>query len=235
VTDERRREFDRQVNNLLSKGYPKLAGMDEDVFLEHITPLKGRLHELPTADKEMHIPFVVVVTGEMVNSEDAMCVVELGGKQGFVNLDPVQPKSFGPIDRSELPSSVAYLIADVDTGGATLNVTPEEALKTIRVQNRSPLTIDEGIALVTHFPEVLKTRNCFSILGSRCGDRRVPAIWISRGRPRLGWCWAGNPHTWLGSASCGSRIGRVLEVETHEGLGQISTTDDLEVLSGPLL
>ncbi|MGQ0669203.1 MAG: DUF5701 family protein [Actinomycetota bacterium] len=25
--------------------------------------------------------------------------------------------------------------------------------------------------------------------------------------PRLGWCWAGNPHTWLGSASCGAGVG----------------------------
>jgi hypothetical protein len=35
----------------------------------------------------------------------------------------------------------------------------------------------------------------------------VTAIWISKGAPKLGWCWAGNPHTWLGSASCAKRIG----------------------------
>jgi NhaA family Na+:H+ antiporter len=44
-----------------------------------------------------------------------------------------------------------------------------------------------------------------SLLGSRAGDRRVPALWLRRGHPKLGWCWAGNPHTWLGSASCGGR------------------------------
>ena len=33
----------------------------------------------------------------------------------------------------------------------------------------------------------------------------VPAIWISNRAPKLGWCWAGNPHTWLGSASCSDR------------------------------
>ena len=43
------------------------------------------------------------------------------------------------------------------------------------------------------------------LAGSRCGDRRVPALWISEGAPKLGWCWAGNPHTWLGTASAGSR------------------------------
>ncbi|WP_407937642.1 DUF5701 family protein [Mycobacteroides franklinii] len=35
---------------------------------------------------------------------------------------------------------------------------------------------------------------------------RVPAIWISDGRPKLGWCWDRNPHTWLGMASCRGRV-----------------------------
>ena len=38
--------------------------------------------------------------------------------------------------------------------------------------------------------------------GSRRGDQRVPAFWVSEGRPKLGWCWDRNPHTWLGTASC---------------------------------
>ncbi|MEI2690845.1 MAG: DUF5701 family protein [Anaerolineae bacterium] len=45
------------------------------------------------------------------------------------------------------------------------------------------------------------------LLASRCGDKRVPAFWLSQNRPKLGWCWAGNPHTWLGSASCAERVG----------------------------
>ena len=42
--------------------------------------------------------------------------------------------------------------------------------------------------------------------GSRRGDRRVPAMWISAKAPKLGWCWDGNPHDWLGVASAGSRL-----------------------------
>jgi hypothetical protein len=43
-------------------------------------------------------------------------------------------------------------------------------------------------------------------------DARTPALWISNGTGRerrdavkLGWCWWGNRHTWLGIASCGER------------------------------
>jgi hypothetical protein len=44
---------------------------------------------------------------------------------------------------------------------------------------------------------------------------RTPAIWISNGTgrdgtanrnaPKVGWCWAGNRHTWLGFASAETR------------------------------
>jgi hypothetical protein len=203
---EWRSEFDRQVNTLLSKGYPKLAGVSEGAFLRHITPLKRLLSEPSAPDG--HIAFVVVVTSELVPAVDAMPLVQLAGRSGFTTMDRDDLKRFVPVDGLAQPQGSAYLIADIDTGAGTLNVTPDEAMTTIAAQNRSPLTIDEGIALVTHYPDVLKTRNCFSMVGSRCGDRRVTALWVSAGRPRLGWCWAGNPHTWLGSASCDSRIGR---------------------------
>ncbi|MDF2824427.1 MAG: hypothetical protein K0R68_1835, partial [Mycobacterium sp.] len=46
-------------------------------------------------------------------------------------------------------------------------------------------------------------------------DSRTPALWISNGAgrdggarrdaPKVGWCWAGNRHTWLGFASVAGR------------------------------
>jgi hypothetical protein len=136
-----------------------------------------------------------------------MPLVELGGKRGFSEMEPSDLDRFRPIDGITIPAGAAYLAVDLDTGPGTLDITPDDALQLLTRQHRSPLTLAEGVAHVTHYPELLKTQNCFSLLGSRCGDRRVTAMWISGGRPRLGWCWAGNPHTWLGSASCGSRVG----------------------------
>jgi hypothetical protein len=125
---------------------------------------------------------------------------------GFTTMEADDLARFAPIDGLEIPAG-PYLLEDVDTGAELLNVTPDDALARILAAGRSPLTIEEGIALLGHHPDVLRTHNAFSLLGSRCGDRRVPALWTSKGRPRLGWCWAGNPHTWLGSASCASRVG----------------------------
>ena len=204
---ELRDEFHRQVENLMLKGYPELAGLETDVFVQQIAPLEEGLLQLRLSGKERRVPFVIAVKSEVVASERSMPLVELGGKQGFTRMEADELERFTPIENVEIPDGPAYLVADIDTGRDTLNVTPDEAMRTIVGENRSPLTIAEGVALITHYPEVLKTHNCFSILGSRCGDRRVTAMWISGGSPRLGWCWAGTPHTWLGSASCASRFG----------------------------
>jgi len=61
--------------------------------------------------------------------------------------------------------------------------------------------------VVIHRPSLLEKNKCFMLSGSRRHDRRVPALWISERAPKLGWCWDGNPHTWLGVASAGGRVG----------------------------
>jgi len=209
--EELREDLDRQINNLLQKGYPQAAGIASEEFLKHLEPLKENIKELvlPEVDLEQgQLPFVIVVKSDLVAAEKAMALVEREGKLGLSKLYPREPKDFQPIDGVRLPNGRAYLLADIDRGQGSLNIIPSEALKLISSENRSPLTIDEGIAIVTHYPEFLIKNNCFSLLASRySGDKRVPAIWINGDkRPHLGWCWDGNPHTWLGSASCGSRI-----------------------------
>jgi hypothetical protein len=86
---------------------------------------------------------------------------------------------------------------------------------------RTPLTLTEGIFWLLQQPEALERNHCFMTIGSRLRkdnnhlDARIPAIWISNGTgrdgahkrnaPKVGWCWAGNRHTWLGFASAAGR------------------------------
>lgn len=198
-------EFDRQVATLVDKGYPDLTGRSVADFVALLGPLRGAVADLPPPDGDDRIPFVLVVTG--VAREQALARVDLRGRSGFTTMEPDDLARFVPTADVEVPASRAYVLADIDTGQDTLDVPPDDAMPTILAAGRLPLTLDEGIALVTHNPDLLISGNRFSMLGSRCGDRRVTAIWVSQRRPRLGWCWAGAPHTWLGSASCGSRVG----------------------------
>lgn len=209
-----RKEFDRQVENLLQKGYPAAAGISVEEFLKHLAPFhewveKASVPAMEVDLEDGYLPFVIVVKSNLLDTETAMSLVEREERQGYTKLFPREPEDFMPIDSESIPSGKAYLMVDIDRGKKTLNIAPDDALKMIHRQNRSPLTIDEGVAILTHYPEFLIKNNCFSLLASRIsGDKRVPAIWITQERKaRLGWCWAGNPHTWLGSASCGNRVG----------------------------
>ena len=150
----------------------------------------------------------------------AMAEVVVGGKPGFVSVDLADWERFAPIPGLDLPAG-AYRLVGVERGDEYRNWSPEEALSAIEARGRTPLTIAEGVALLRGRPDLLEAGRCFMLLGSRCGDRRVPALWISsgtgkdgrarKGAAKLGWCWAGNRHTWLGHASASTRVARPSE------------------------
>ncbi|MEH0842965.1 DUF5701 family protein [Micromonospora sp. CPCC 205711] len=201
-------EFDRQLDTLFRLGYPALAGHGEDSFRDLLAPLReaavAGAAGLP-APTDARVPFLLVTTRDLVGVPDRLALTTLAGKRkpGFLdrNFPEADLPKFDPIKELEVPVGPAYLLFDVDRGEEFRNLPPSAAVDQMAAQDRLPITIDEGIALVTHFPAALASNRCFSLVGSRCGDKRVPALWISQGAPKLGWCWYGNPHTWLGSAS----------------------------------
>jgi len=196
----------------MDKGYIAGMGMDENKFREIMTPLKTKNKDLPYFSADIDsgkLAFVLVINSPLISTSQMMELVTKNDKTGLVKLDPLTPKDFASIPDVSIPKEDAYLLVDIDRGKESLNITPKDAMVSILADNRSPLTIEEGIAIVTQYPDFLMRNNCFSLLASRhAGDKRVPAIWINaKNHPNLGWCWNGNPHTWLGSASCKRRIG----------------------------
>lgn len=183
--------FDEQVDAL------RRLGVSAD-----LEPLRPYADDAAASDPA-HLPYVLVAGG--LDLDLAMAHVVAKGKPGRVDMTPVGPPDFAPIEGTE-PPAPAYLLLDVDLGARFRNVTPENALIALRAEGRTPLTIDEGVSLLLQVPDALHARTAYSLLASRMGDQRVPALWMSYGAPRLGWCWDRNPHTWLGSASAAARI-----------------------------
>jgi Family of unknown function (DUF5701) len=185
--------FDEQVTTLLKRGL-----VDDEAAFRSM---------LEAARPAVPVPrSVLTVSREVIPVAVAAARVERRGRPVVLgHLTPDDLDTFLPIDAVRLPDVPAYLAVDVDLGAGSRNVPPEDALRDILEAGRSPLTLDEGIALVLQQPEAIAPNWGFSMAGSRRGDQRVPAFWISEGRPKLGWCWDGNPHTWLGTASCSRR------------------------------
>ena len=181
-------ELDRQVGVLGELG---LAVPSSDDLHGQVGALAGR-------------SFVVVVR-DLAPPDELVAMTEIAGRHGFTTMEADDLARFQPTQDVEVPDG-AYLLVDPDPGRDWLDVPPAEVLSPMLASGRTPLTLDEGLAWLLQDGGLLSA-TCFSMLASRCGDKRVPALWVSKNRPRLGWCWNGAPHSWLGSASAAARLG----------------------------
>ncbi|MGP4976808.1 DUF5701 family protein [Brachybacterium tyrofermentans] len=143
-----------------------------------------------------------------------------GDKPGFVVEDMTDVDQFAPTGL-ELGREALYLVEGLERGDEYENWSAEEALPAITGRDRTPLLLSEGLHWVLQQGEILERGHCFMTIGSRLTkptgklDSRTPALWISNGTgrdgkdrqdaPKLGWCWWGNRHTWLGFASAARR------------------------------
>ena len=205
-------ELERQVQTYVELGLPDLLALSEAAFRAALAPLRTVVDEVASHEaagpEDDRVPLVLVLPSLAPN--DVVPAMRRGHRAGVSVIDSDEVATFHAIDGVELPAGFAYLAGGIDVGSTYVNVTPEAALTSITAAGRTPLTIAEGLALVTVRPDMLRPNRCFSLAGSRTGtNQRVPAIWISDRRPKLGWCWDRNPHTWLGTASASARRGAV--------------------------
>ncbi|QSI28896.1 hypothetical protein GNX71_04595 [Variovorax sp. RKNM96] len=210
--------FEEQVERLVALGYPAMLGCTPGEFRERLDALRAHVPaEAPAMDvAEGTVGCLLVVHCAAAPADKTLPLVVRDGRPAIERLFPRTPDFFKPIPSLALPSGHAYLLLDVDRGNSSLNAVPKEAQERIAAEGRTPLTLEEGIALLTQYPEFLQPNRCFMMLGSRGDDKRVPALWLSNKQPKLGWCWEGNPHTWLGFATCGGRSPGVVVLAVPE-------------------
>jgi hypothetical protein len=208
-------ELDRQRDVLLQHGLPNRVGLAEDMFTAAVEALRPALRHRASSDHlQRQRPFVLMVSGgvasDMAAAEQQVPLLRLAGGSRPGVLDRNHGEQglapYRPIAEVGLVPAPVYALVDVDRGEEFRGVPPRDALPVILQRGRTPLTIPEGIAFVLLHPHTLEKNACFMLSGSRRGDRRVPALWISGQAPKLGWCWDGNPHAWLGVASAQARI-----------------------------
>ncbi|MGC4174972.1 DUF5701 family protein [Demequina sp.] len=190
--------LESQVDAYVSVGYPQLAGLTEDAF-------RALFGALEPVDE----PALAVVTAEVIPAEARVPALRIPGsaKEGILDRNHGEAglAPYAPV--VDIPEAPVYWLYGIDRGDEFLNVAPRDALPAIAERGRTPLTIDEGLSLATVAPHFVEKNHCFMLAGSRRGDKRVPAIWISQRAPKLGWCFEGVPHTWLGIASAAGRAG----------------------------
>ncbi|MFF1648835.1 DUF5701 family protein [Streptomyces sp. NPDC058240] len=164
---------------------------------------------------------LLVVRPDRVPASALAPLLRHQGKPGFVVVDMPDIDQFSAIETVNVPDEPIYVVEGLDRGDHMANWSPHEALPAIVEGDRTPLLLIEGIHWVLQQPAALERGHCFMTIGSRLRkangtlDARTPALWISNGTgrdgrdnrdaPKVGWCWAGNRHTWLGFASATGR------------------------------
>lgn len=179
----------QQVKTLLDKGYSEAAGMKKSRFLEYVD-------SIPLRDK-FEIGDLVVIPERIVPIHKQMQM--LMASETYLDLGMLTQA-----DGVETPN-IPYLIRDVEDGAAMRNTSPDNCVKQFNEQGRFGLTIEEGIAIITHKPETLNN-HYIDLPGFRYGSRWVPDLWLDNGRPELSYGRTDFPRPLHGSASCGSRI-----------------------------
>lgn len=197
-----------QLNRLIDAGVADAAGVSPTQFAAYARDLPDE----PDA--------TLAISPALASARQLAPLLRRDDKPGFVVDDLTDLEQFVPIRGLIIPDQPLYLLRELDRGDEMRNWSPNEALPTITDRQRTPITISEGISWLLQEPKALERNYCFMTLGSRKPteeglDARTPAIWISggtgndgiarRGAPKVGWCWAGNRHTWLGFASARDR------------------------------
>ncbi|MGD8200734.1 DUF5701 family protein [Ornithinimicrobium sp. W1679] len=212
-----------QAERLITLGVPALAGLsDSEVRAE-----ASRLEAGSGPDGPACCADLLVVSPRLVPPSALAPLMRLpvrGGEQaGFVVEDMTDVDDFAPVEEVQVPEPALYVVTGPDRGDDLGNWSPDEALPELTRRGRTPLLTAEGIQWALQTPGVVADGHCFMTIGSRLRradgrfDSRTPAVWISRGTgrdgrdrrgaPKVGWCWAGNRHTWLGFASTTGRRG----------------------------
>jgi hypothetical protein len=150
--------FARQVNTIIERKFHIPAGLSESDFVSrHIMPLKQLLveNDKDTKIEENHIPILIVVPNTIVplsyqleRIRESIRDIQLG--------HIIKPEWFENAKGVSTPDK-PYLLLDVEAGYVMKNTTPKKCVKIFKDEGRFALNVDEGIALISHFPEVLES------------------------------------------------------------------------------
>ena len=150
--------FAKQISTIIERKFHIFTGLNESDFVNrHITPLKQLLveNDKDTKIKENHIPILVVVPNTIVSLSYQL--ERIRESIHDIQLEHIiKPEWFENAKGVSTPDT-PYLLIDVETGYAMKNKTPKMCVKTFNDEGRFALTVDEGIALIAHFPEVLES------------------------------------------------------------------------------
>jgi hypothetical protein len=156
--DAAQKLFNEQLSRIIESKFHIIAKLCKSDFINHyIMPLKKLIVEChaETDFRENRIPFLIVVPHNIVPLSYQLDTIRESINEKHLEYI-IKPEWFENAKGVSTPNK-PYLILDVETGYAMKNITPKKCVEIFNNEGKFALTIDEGIALITHFPEVLES------------------------------------------------------------------------------
>ncbi len=188
--------FDSQKKVLLEKGYGDLVG--QEIFEKETQTAWQELEKnAPTISfvKHGNLPLLLVT-----NIKDL--------KQGIEKLHGHTELDISNI-KANLPEKLFYILLDVENGHDMMAKSTEYALKKFIKQERHALTINESMALLTFYPDILKDHYVISAGSFFIKDgKELPLLWLHNEdhNPELHYAWRDIAHGSYGIASYAVKI-----------------------------
>ncbi len=207
-------ELYRQLERILDarKDYLSYTGKNKEKFMvDYIDPLRDAIlgaRDLPDFSKVKsagNMPLVFVLPRQIVSLGAQAYRIEIDGENG----DPLPFVSarFNNVVTMKNAYPLPYLIVDVNNGRSMSDVAPSEAAILLGLGGRTTLGLDEGVGLLTHFPETLKSIRMLLGIVYVEGVAVVPFFYADRRTATFSVMHAvdGRNESW-GTASYGMRI-----------------------------
>ena len=156
--DAEQKLFHEQLSRLIERKFHIIANLSEGDFINHyIMPLKELIIEFhaETDFRKNRVPLLIVVPHNIVPLSYQLDSIReiINGKQLEYIIKPEWFENAKGVSTPNKP----YLLLDVETGYAMKNITPKKCVETFKCEGRFALTIDEGLSLIAHFPQVLES------------------------------------------------------------------------------
>lgn len=186
--------FDSQMETLKKRNCPEAI---IEKFLEKRDKTLTAAAEMEGI-QEYNIPFVPIIPRGYLGIYGLMALVN-DDKKHHPHL--IEPKDLtDSVNAPDMP----YFIFNVSEGKDTASKSPEDGEKMVKDQNRSCLTVDEGIALCIH-SNVLSRYYVFCSGSRYTLSGKVPIVCLDRELPKVYWTGLGEPSSGSGTASCSER------------------------------
>lgn len=184
-----------QKETLLENGYPEMLNISPEDFHKIIeslwNSLSSKIDNIDIKTKG-NIPLLLVVhQGDLQE--------KIRKIKGHTELNFNKIKSDG-----QARSSQFYIILDIEDGEKMVSKSTKDSLKKFKKEGRFALNLDESIALLTHYPNILKNHYLISAgIFYNKENEDLPLLWLldENGNPELHYAWFDIAHGSYGAAS----------------------------------